>query len=294
MPANRLKIGVIGALTIDFNISGGSPYRFLGGGGFYSSISLAGIGVETTLFTAYGPDINPEWVNRLRGHGVNVCVQSLEKSIVFENSYRGSSRVQKASGEPRVKIFVDKSRLEGLHAVHVTPVLNEVDHRVLEELAEAGCKVSIDVQGFIRSVGEDGYVTRVKRLLLDEFLKHVDYVHMSLEEQLFFLKRDVKELFEINPGIIVEITDSEHGSFVIDRKHCYRIPAFETMAVDPTGAGDVYASIFLAKHVEKGELLEAGLYASASASIKVEKTGPLFSLDAQEVEQRVNALRTVL
>jgi sugar/nucleoside kinase (ribokinase family) len=293
MPARDLRIGVVGALTIDFNKSSGSSYGFLGGGGFYSSVSLAGMGVETFLFTGYGPDMDAEWVGKLRKTGVRIVAQSFGKSIVFENFYEGSSRVQKASGSGE-KIFVERSMLKDLHAVHVTPVLNEVDHRVLEEAAEAGCRVSVDAQGFIRSVGEDGYVVRVKRLLSDGLIEHIDYIHMSLEEQLFFLNNSVRELFDLNPGIIVEITDSEHGSFVMDRKRCYRIPAFKTGIVDPTGAGDVYASVFLAKHLEKNDLLEAGLYASASASIKVEKTGPLFSLDPGEVERRVEALRRVV
>ncbi|MEM3712620.1 MAG: PfkB family carbohydrate kinase [Thermoproteota archaeon] len=294
MLAKSLRIGVVGALTIDLNNSNGMSYSFLGGGGFYSSVSLAGMGFETILFTAYGPDMDPQWVEKLKAMGVKVLAQSFEKSIVFENFYKCSSRIQKTSGEPSGKIFVDKRMVEGLHAVHVTPVLNEVDHSVLKELAEAGCRISIDAQGFIRSVGEGNSVISVRRLLSDDFLTYVNYVHMSLEEQLFFLKNDVRELFDLNPNIIVEITDSEHGSFVMDRKKCYRIPAFKTEAIDPTGAGDVYASIFLAKHIEGKNLLEAGLYASASASIKVEKTGPLFSLSPAEVECRVAFLKKVV
>jgi len=294
MPAKPLRIGVVGALTIDFNRSNGLSYRFLGGGGFYSSVSLAGMGVETILFTAYGPDMNLEWVEGLRSIGVRVLAQRFEKSIVFENYYSGSSRVQKASREHVDRILVDKSMVEGLDAVHVTPVLNEVDHSVFKELAEAGCKISIDAQGFIRRVEEDGCVVNVERLLPDELLKHVDYIHMSLGEQLFFLRKDARELFDLNPNVIVEITDSEHGSFVMDRRACYRIPAFETEAIDPTGVGDVYASVFLAKHLEKGSLLEAGLYASASASIKAEKTGPFFSLDLLEVERRASFLKRVV
>ncbi len=293
MLARNLRLGVVGALTIDLNKSDSSSYRFLGGGAFYSSVSLAGMGVETFLFTAYGPDMDVEWVEKLRKTGVRIVAQSFGKSIVFENFYEGALRIQKAY-EGGEKIFVEKSVLKGLHAVHITPVLNEVDHRVLKEASEAGCRVSVDAQGFIRSVREDGRVVGVKRLLSDDHIKHIDYIHMSIEEQLFFLNNSVKELFDLNPRIIVEITDSEHGSFVMDRKHCYRIPAFKTRAADPTGAGDVYASVFLAKHLEKNDLLEAGLYASASASIKVEKTGSLFSLDPGEVERRADALRRVV
>jgi len=288
-----LKIGVVGALTIDLNRSLGGAYRYVGGGGFYSSVSLSRIGVETFLFTAYGPDMDPEWVERLRRMGVVIHVEQLERSIVFENYYEDGLRLQKSSGEPAGKIFVEKNILSGFNAVHVTPVLNEVDYRVFEELAEAGCKVSIDAQGFVRRAGVDGHVHNVKRILPDDALKNVSYLHMNFEEQMFFLNRDVKELFDANPGMVVEITNSEHGSIVMDKHRCFYIPALEEIALDPTGAGDVYAAVFLAKHVESRDLLESGLYASACASIKVEKTGPVFDFNLSDVKHRVELLRRV-
>lgn len=287
----KLRMGVVGALTIDINEGREGRYRYVGGGGFYSSVSLSKLGIETVLFTAYGPDMDPEWVEGLRRKGVEVHSYEFDGSIVFENFYRDSLRTQRSSGEPVRKIFVDRNMFAGLNAVHVTPVFNEVDYRVFEELAQVDCKVSIDVQGFVRDTGKDGYVCHVKNRLPENLLRNVDYVHMNFEEQIFFLKRDVKELFEINPDMIVELTNSEYGSIVIDRHKCFYIPAFETVTVDPTGAGDVYAAAFLAKHLKSGDLLESGLYASACASMKVEKTAPSFDLYLKELERRFKALR---
>ncbi|MGB9716855.1 MAG: PfkB family carbohydrate kinase [Thermoproteota archaeon] len=294
MSRRRLRIGVIGALTIDVNRSRGGAYSYMGGGGFYSSLSLSRMSVETVLFTAYGPDMNPEWVEHLKRRGVEVHATELEKSILFENIYRDSTRLQKTSGEPSRRIFVDRSRLEGFDAVHVTPVLNEVDHGVFKELEEAGCRISIDAQGFIRTSGVDGRVHHVKRMLPDNVLSRVDYVHMNVDEQFFFLNRDVKELFEINPGMIVELTNSEHGSMIVYKQGCFYTPIVEVETLDPTGAGDVYAAVFLAKHLETGSLLESSLYASACSSIKAEKTGSFFDFSISEVENRVRALKRLL
>jgi sugar/nucleoside kinase (ribokinase family) len=294
MSRRRLRIGVIGALTIDVNRSRGGAYSYMGGGGFYSSLSLSRMSVETVLFTAYGPDMNPEWVEQLKRRGVEVHATELERSILFENVYQDSTRLQKTSGEPSRKIVVDRSRLTGLDAVHVTPVLNEVDHGVFKELEEAGCRISIDAQGFIRTSSVDGRVHHVKRMLPDNVLRRVDYVHMNVDEQFFFLSRDVKELFEINPGMIVELTNSEHGSMIVYKQGCFYTPIVEVETLDPTGAGDVYAAVFLAKHLETGSLLESSLYASACSSIKAEKTGSFFDLSISEVENRVRALKRLL
>ncbi len=294
MSKKPLKIGVAGALTIDVNRSRGGAYSYMGGGGFYSSLSLSRMGVETVLFTAYGPDMNQQWVESLKQKGVKIYAAELDRSIMFENVYQDSFRLQKTSGEPSRKIVVERSRLTGLDAVHVTPVLNEVDHGVFKELQEAGCKVSIDAQGFIRTCGVDGAVHQVKRMLSNDALRSVNYVHMNVDEQFFFLNRDVKELFEINPGMIVELTNSEHGSMVIYKHGCFYMPSLEVNTLDPTGAGDVYAAVFLAKHLETGSLLESSLYASACSSIKAEKTGSFFDFSISEVENRVRALKRLL
>ncbi|MCX8183681.1 MAG: PfkB family carbohydrate kinase [Crenarchaeota archaeon] len=294
MSRRPLRIGVIGALTIDVNVSRGGSYSYMGGGGFYSSLSLSRIGVETVLFTAYGPDMNPEWVESLKRKGVKVYATELDRSILFENVYQGNSRLQKTSGEPSRKIVVERSKLSAFDAIHVTPVLNEVDHRVFKELEEAGCKVSIDAQGFIRASGVDGRVQHVKRMLSEDALSRINYVHMNVDEQFFFLNSDVKELFEINPKMIVELTNSEHGSMVVYKQGCFYMPVFNVETLDPTGAGDVYAAVFLAKHLETGSLVESSLYASACSSIKAEKTGPFFDFSVNEIEDRVRELKRLI
>jgi len=100
MSRRPLRIGVVGALTIDVNRSRGGAYSYMGGGGFYSSLSLSRMGVETVLFTAYGSDMNPEWVEQLERKGVEVYRVELERSIVFENVYQDSSSSRRALASP--------------------------------------------------------------------------------------------------------------------------------------------------------------------------------------------------
>jgi sugar/nucleoside kinase (ribokinase family) len=69
------------------------------------------------------------------------------------------------------------------------------------------------------------------------------------------------------------------------------IPAYPTRAIDPTGAGDVYAGSFITHYIRGGNLAEASLYASAAASIKVEQVGPAFRLSDHAVLERMNVIR---
>ncbi len=75
------------------------------------------------------------------------------------------------------------------------------------------------------------------------------------------------------------------GSLVYDRAtdRVYDIPIYPTMTVDTTGAGDAYAGGFLAGWVETGSALEAGLWATVSASFAVEEWGALHLLDVPRV-----------
>jgi sugar/nucleoside kinase (ribokinase family) len=87
------------------------------------------------------------------------------------------------------------------------------------------------------------------------------------------------------------VTLAERGSLLLENGRLNRIPAYPTRAIDPTGAGDVYAGSFIASHMRGASLLQSSLYASAAASIKVEQVGPGFRLSESEVQRRVNAIR---
>jgi len=72
------------------------------------------------------------------------------------------------------------------------------------------------------------------------------------------------------------------------------VPAYKTTAVDPTGAGDVYAGAFLAEYSRTGDLGSSCVYASAAASIMVESVGPDFPVSDEEVRRRANLISAEL
>ena len=73
----------------------------------------------------------------------------------------------------------------------------------------------------------------------------------------------------------------------------FLIPIYETKAVDPTGAGDVFGGAFLAEFLRSGEIDWASAVGSAAASIAVEGHGflPLLSKDfRREVYRRAELI----
>ena len=49
------------------------------------------------------------------------------------------------------------------------------------------------------------------------------------------------------------------------------LPAFDCLEVDPTGAGDVFATAFLIRYHERRDAVEAAQFASAAAALAVSR-----------------------
>jgi sugar/nucleoside kinase (ribokinase family) len=100
----------------------------------------------------------------------------------------------------------------------------------------------------------------------------------------------LRRLHEMGEAVSI-VTLAERGSLLLDGTTVHRIPAFSTRAIDPTGAGDVYAGSFITEFSRTGKPLDAALYASAAASLMVEQVGPDFQMPQKTVESRRDSLR---
>lgn len=85
------------------------------------------------------------------------------------------------------------------------------------------------------------------------------------------------------------------GSVVFDTEtnERYRLPIYPADTVDETGAGDAYSGGFLEGIAETGDVLEAGLRATVSASFAVEGWGAfgMLSVTPDQAHERLGWLR---
>ncbi|SRR5579884_238893 len=86
------------------------------------------------------------------------------------------------------------------------------------------------------------------------------------------------------------------GSIVTSPDGSTLIPAFPVKAKDPTGAGDAFAGGLAAGWLETGDVVQAALYGTVSASFVVEDFGLFhtFGRTRAEAEQRLRILRRLL
>jgi len=180
------------------------------------------------------------------------------------------------------------------------PVLYEIDvETIMDLIGSLPGQVFLDPQGLLRRLGRDRKVEHFcERDTFKRLVGSVDFIKPNeLEAEVITGLRDhiesAKTLVEWGADVAI-VTLGENGSVACDGKACFSVPAYKTTAVDPTGAGDVYAGAFLAEYSRTGDLGSSCLYASAAASIMVESIGPDFPVTDQEVRRRAERIAAEL
>ncbi len=132
-------------------------------------------------------------------------------------------------------------------------------------------------------------------------LQGVTIFHPSEEEMRSLFWGETNDLWEMahkisehGPQIIV-IKRGALGQLVYDAagNHRYEVPAYQSRIADPTGVGDAFCGGFLAGFQKTNDPLVAALHGSVSASLKLEGSGPFYSLDVMPglAEARLHSLK---
>ena len=252
------------------------------------------------LVGCVGPEYEARFKQDMRNFGIEVSVDSTHEGtggFHLEYDEKGDRTLDVLGVAGR--ITVDSFSEDFLHSriIIIGPILGEVDLSLIEFLrSSTSSKLFLDPQGLIRSIGPDKRI--IHKCDVDEFSKvarQVDFIKPNEHESRIITGEAepasaLRRLHEMGVRVPI-ITLAERGSVLLENGRLSRIPAFSTKAIDPTGAGDVYAGSFIAYHARGENLLQSALYASAAASIKVEQVGPGFHLYESEVQRRMNAIR---
>jgi len=180
------------------------------------------------------------------------------------------------------------------------PILQEIDFKLITFISDnTDAKIFLDPQGMLRAVDTNGRIVHTcdselmkKVLSLVDFVKpnEVEFQVLTGETDPYRASRTLVE-WGARIGIV---TLAERGSVVYDGDEWLTIQAYPTVASDPTGAGDTYAGSFIFEHDRTDSLADSASFASAAASIKVENTGPDFSLNMDDVRKRTSHIRPMV
>jgi len=139
--------------------------------------------------------------------------------------------------------------------------------------------VSLDVQGYLREVRNKN-VHAIDWPAKKEALQYVHFLKANESEMMVLTgETDVRKgamiLFDWGVKEVV-ITLGSKGSVIYNGRNFHVIPAYHpiTSVVDATGCGDTYMAGYLSQRMKGVGLQEAGEFAAAMASLKMESPGP--------------------
>ena len=263
------KICCIGHITLDKIITPKSEVEMPGGTSFYFAHGIHNLNPDANfqLVTAVAQS-EMKSVDDIRALGVDVVVLPTRHTVFFENKYgeNQNNRTQRvlAKADP----FTAQS-LQGIEAdiYHLGSLLADDFSLDVFEMLSAKGTLSVDAQGYLREVrGEKVYPIDWKNKR--DYLRYVDILKVN--------EYEIESL-------------GSYGSVIYDGSEFAIVPAFPTReVVDATGCGDTYSTGYLYKRACGASIADAGCFAAAMSSLKLEHSGP-FSRTEVDIE---NLLKT--
>ena len=280
----------IGHITKDKIVTPNRTVYMAGGTSFYFSYAINQLPKDVTfsLVTAMDPT-EKEPVEKMLKAGIDVSMNASRNTVFFENIYGENQNERKQ----RVLAKADPFTIQQLEHVdakvfHLGSLLaDDFPTEVVEYLSSKG-RVSIDVQGYLREVRDEKvYPIDWKEKL--KVLKHTYYLKVNeTEMETITGLKDAHEAAKlIHAWGVTEviITLGSEGSLVYVDDKFYEIPAYPPHeVVDATGCGDTYSAGYLYKRLQGATPTEAGKFAAAMCTIKLEHNGP-FNRSIEDVER---------
>ena len=218
-------------------------------------------------------------VDELTGKGLNVEIIPSKKTVYFENSYgiNQNNRTQRvlAKADP---FTVEKIQHIEAKIFHLGSLLSDdFSLAVIKYLSKKGI-LSVDAQGYLREVrGENVYP--IDWCEKKEALKYVHILKVNEHEAKVLTGLDdyqaaARQLAEWGVKEVLLTLGSE-GSIIYAENSFYYIPAYPPKeVVDATGCGDTYMLGYLYMRNKGVSYEEAGCFAAALSTVKLEKSGP--------------------
>ena len=280
----------IGHITKDKIVTPTRTVYMAGGTSFYFAYAINQLPkkVSFSLVTAMDPT-EKEPVEKMLRAGIDVELHSSRNTVFFENIYGEDQNDRKQ----RVLAKADPFTIGQLGNVeakvfHLGSLLSDdFSPEVVAYLATIG-RVSIDVQGYLREVRDEKvYPVDWKDKL--NVLKNTYYLKVNETEMetITGLKNphDAAKLIHSWGVTEVIITLGSEGSLIYTDGSFYEIPAYPPIeVVDATGCGDTYSAGYLYKRLQGATPTEAGKFAAAMCTLKLEHNGP-FNRTMADIEK---------
>lgn len=268
----------IGHITSDKVVTTTATLHMPGGTAYYFSNAIGKLDTKYILVTKLA-NAEMGYVDALHAQGIEVKAAESTHTVNFENIYAENQDDRTQNVLQTADPFTVKD-LQNINArvFHLGPLLaDDIPVDVIKFLAAKG-RVSLDVQGYLRKV-VNHKVYPADWPEKKEALQYVNIVKADEAElQALTGRANPREgAMQLADWGVQEtvITNGSKGSFIYSDGVFYIIPAYRPkIIVDATGCGDTYMAGYLYRRTKSARIQQAGEFAAAVASLKMESPGP--------------------
>jgi 1D-myo-inositol 3-kinase len=274
----------IGHITKDLLPEGG----FVPGGTVtFASITARNLGQRAAIITAA-----PHELRQLPLYNdIDIRGPETEVATIFENIYQPWGREQFVRAVAPVIREADvpeewRGPAGGIEIVHLAPVAQECDPGLVELFP--GALIGLTPQGFMREWhSATGQVQPIDWAGAKALLPRLSALVLSTEDlpKGPHGQEVLQEFIALCP--IVALTQGPRGCTIFQGGEANRVPAYPAQEIDPTGAGDVFATAYLLYLRKTGDPLDSARFANAAAACNIEKPGATGVPTIPEVEARL-------
>ena len=284
---------VVGNLTIDEVIIRGIRRVQAGGAALYTSIAAAKKGLRVDVISKVGYNYPKEQLDEIGALGINpsgVKILQDAPTTRFLLDYSGDER--------RLSLLERCSPIEPqdlqnvrFEAVHIAPVFDDVPAETVLDLSERCSFLSLDPQGYVRRVTQNGIV-EPKAWFDAQVLSRISVFKSSTEELRWITGlrnpwKGLERIRESGPEVVVA-TWGRRGALMLAYENRYNIPAFPAQPIDPTGAGDAFIGGFLSQYLRCQDALWSASVGASLASFLIETQGCRINASVEDIHERAN------
>ena len=281
---------IMGHISIDENIYQGEAVKEIGGAVFYSSCASHAIGHKIGILTKLFPG-DRKYLEAFTISKEDITALDSINTTSIRNIYHSADRERRTCTALSV---ADPFTIDDIpdnidsQIYHFAGLISgEFNNEMIKYLHNKG-KVALDVQGFLRTVGENKEMVFKDWEKKKEYLPYIDYLKTdAAEAEIMTGTKDRKKAAEMLFGWgakEIMITHNKEVLIYNGKKH-YTCPLKPRNLSGRTGRGDTCFSAYITERLDKG-IKEALLFATALVSLKMEKPGP-FKGTRDEVEDYI-------
>lgn len=251
---------IIGHITQDITPDGLRP----GGTAAFAALTARAMGLRVGVVTSWAEESGAEWFE-----DVKIANQQSKTSTTFENIYIQGGRIQKIHHlAPELDYFHIPESWRNAKIVHIGPVAKEVTPTIIKHFRESDTYLT--PQGYLRQWDSQGYVQFDYWPESSYILQQAHAAVISEED----VDGDDNIIYSMAAAVpILAVTKGARGVDLYTHGGLYSYQAPETEELDPTGAGDIFATVFFTQLTFQGNPHHAAEFAIRVASDSVTRPG---------------------